>query len=302
MVRGHQGCTPIELKTRMQAAHGSEWRQTENTVARLYRLGLLQNRSTVKHIPVICTPGCKTIPALTTPNKRAVLATQAATEKRLKAQAAKAAALAASAPNQRADNPEPNQTTGSLTTRTAAQLCAPRIVNAANMVDHVTRLLLTLADGERLDAEQIADRLGMPAEVTAVRTTLSRMDYNGKVRSRYNADRSRLLYSIDPSTAALLCKKQATESAAATSQPAHNRNSQHLVTAQASGQSGQDDDDRIRPGQYNPAALQCDRADGKAFLAYPSLRNGQRVPYDGIRGMCTGAAGPIAHTPSRLQA
>lgn len=297
MVRGHQGCTLIELKTRMQAAHGSEWRQTENTVARLYRLGLLQNRSTAKHIPVICTPGCKTIPAHTTPNQRAVLATQAATEKRLKAQAARAAHKALTAEIKKI---EPRTNTN-LHCTGLGKLCAPRITNAASMVDHVTRLLLTLADGERLDAEQIADRLGMPAEVTAVRTTLSRMDYHGKVRSRYNADRSHLLYSIDPSTAALLRKKQATESAAAASQPAHNRNGQHLATAQTNTQSDHDDDNRIKPGQYNPAALQCDRADGKAFLAYPSLRNGQRVPYDGIRGMCTGAAGPIAHTPSRLK-
>lgn len=296
MVRGHQGCTLIDLKTRMQAEYNSPWKKTENTVARLYRLGLLQNRSTLGHIPCICTPGCKSLPAQVTPNQRAVLAQQATTEKRLKAKAAKAAALAASAPRQQATQPEPNRTTGHLSKGSAAQLCAPRIANARDLVEHIIRLLLTLSEDERLDAEQVASRLGIPVEVTAVRNALSKMDYHGKVRSRYNAERTRLLYSIDPRTAELLRQK----AQQATSQPATE---QATGTAHGAATGAKDDEDEggIKPGQYNPAALQCDRADAKAFLHCPSLRNGQRVAYAGIQGMCTGAAGPIAHTPSRLK-
>mgnify|MGYP003590568907 CR=1 FL=1 len=296
MVRGHQGCTLIDLKTRMQAEHGSPWKQTENTVARLYRLGLLQNRSTLGHIPCICTPGCKSLPAQVTPNPRSVLAQQATTEKRLKAKAAKAAALAASAPRQQATQPEPNRTTGHLSKGSAGHLCAPRMANARDLVEHIIRLLLTLGDDEHLDAEQVATRLGIPVEVTAVRNALSQMSYHGKVRSRYNAERTRLLYSIDPRTAELLRQK----AQQATSQPAAK---QATGTAQGEATGGKDDEDEggIKPGQYNPAALQCDRADAKAFLHCPSLRNGQRVAYAGIQGMCTGAAGPIAHTPPRLK-
>jgi hypothetical protein len=142
----------------------------------------------------------------------------------------------------------------------------------------------------------VASRLGIPVEVTAVRNALSQMDYHGKVRSRYNAERTRLLYSIDPRTAELLRQK----AQQAASQPATE---QAPGTAHVAANGAKEDQDEggIKPGQYNPAALQCDRADAKAFLHCPSLRNGQRVAYAGIQGMCTGAAGPIAHTPSRLK-
>ena len=297
MVRGHQGCTLIDLKTHMQAEHGSTWRQTENTVARLYRLGLLQNRSTLGHIPCICTPGCKSLPAQVTPNPRSVLAQQATTEKRLKAKAAKAAALAASAPRQQATQPEPNRTTGHLSKGSAAQLCAPRVANARDLVEQIIRLLLTLADDERIDAEQVATRLGIPVEVTAVRNALSKMSYHGKVRSHYNAERTRLLYSIDPLTAELLRQK----AQQATSQPAAEQATGTECGSEKEADAEEKKKDEIKPGQYNPAALKCDRADAKAFLACPSMRNGKEEKYAGIKGMCTGAAGPIAHTPPRLK-
>lgn len=293
MVRGHQGCTLIDLKTRMQAEHGSPWKQTENTVARLYRLGLLQNRSTLGHIPCICTPGCKSLPAQVTPDPRAVLAKQAATEKRLAVAASKAAYKAAIAETKKV---EPRKNPHNLHCKGIKSLNAPRVANARDLVEHIICLLLTLGEDERLDAEQVATRLGIPVEVTAVRDALSKMSYHGKVRSRYNAERTRLLYSIDPRTAELLRQK----AQQATSQPAAK---QATGTAQGAATGGKDDEDEggIKPGQYNPAALKCDRADAKAFLHCPSLRNGQRVAYAGIQGMCTGAAGPIAHTPPRLK-
>lgn len=293
MVRAHQGTSLMELKTRMQAAHGSTHLQTENTVARLYRLGLLQNRSTLARIPCICTPGCKSLPAQVTPNQRAVLAQQAATEKRLASQAVRAAAQAANAPRQQATKPEPNQYTGHLSKVGAGHLCAPRAANARDLVEHIIRLLLTLGDDERLDAEQVATRLGIPVEVTAVRNALNQMDYHCKVRSRYNAERTRLLYSIAPRTAELLRQKAAQASAT----PATTARQQPAKKASTAAE----DDSDIPPGQYNPAALQCVREDGKAFLACPSLRNGKPEAYNGIRGMCTGAGGPTAYNTPRLK-
>ena len=275
MVRGHQGCTLIDLKTRMQAEHGSPWKQTENTVARLYRLGLLQNRSTLGHIPCICTPGCKSLPAQVTPNLRSVLAQQATTEKRLKAKAAKAAALAASAPRQQATQPEPNRTTGHLSKGSAAQLCAPRVANARDLVEHIICLLLTLGEDERLDAEQVATRLGIPVEVTAVRDALSKMSYHGKVRSRYNAERTRLLYSIDPRTAELLRQK-----AQQATQPARRQTShRHSARRGHGGQRGRRRRRyQARPVQPRRAAMRPGRC-----KSIPALPQSAQRPARGLR-------------------
>lgn len=184
-----------------------------------------------------------------------------------------------------------------ISAKAAQRNCAPpRIANARDLVEHIIRLLLTLSKDERIDGEEVATRLGMPTEVVAVRNALSQLSYHGKVRSRYNAERTRLLYSIDPRTAELLRQK----AAEAASQPAAEQ-ATGTAHGAATGAKDEEDEGGIKPGQYNPDALQCDRSDAKAFLHCPSLRNGQRVAYAGIQGMCTGAAGPIAHTPPRLK-
>lgn len=246
MVRSHQGLTLLELKTRMLASHGIDHKTTENAAARLRKAGAIENRSTVAHIPALCTPGCKSLPDKITPDQRAALATKHSIEKR------------------------------SETLSTGKPICQPQNIGA-DLYKRIEHLLMSLPEGERMSAEQIACSLGVDRiDLRMVQAAVSQMVYRAIVISRLSKCKRHQVYSIAPDWSRAKLERPSSSFWEAITE-------------------------EIQPGQYNPDAMHCDRADGKDFLACPSLRNGQRVPYGGIRGMCTGAAGPISHTPARLK-
>lgn len=253
MVRLHQGLTIPELKARMHKRHGTDPKQTENTIARLRRTGQLENRSATA-TPLICTPGCATMPANSKP---------AATAKNKRPPAA-----ATTNPG----HPSPG-TSGPITA--ASPLCQPTNT-PSELLRRIEAVLLQLPPGEYISALDVATRLGMQVDVMGVRSIISGMVYRFTVLSRLSADRKFQTYRLTPERTAKLTEQASTNTEGSTNDdgPAN----------------------RWIPPKWEPP-----RAQPPGWVEPPSLRDGVRVPYGGIKSMCTGAGSPTGYNTARLK-
>lgn len=181
MVRLHQGETIPQLKARMHKRHGTDPKQTENTIARLRRTGQLENRSATA-TPLICTPGCATMPANSKP---------AATTKKKRP------------PTQATPAPAPADPSH------AWPLCQPTNT-PSELLRRIENVLLQLPPGEYISALDVATRLGMQVDVMGVRSIISGMVYRFTVLSRLSADRKFQTYRLTPDRTAKLTEQAST--------------------------------------------------------------------------------------------
>lgn len=258
MVRKHQVIQLADLKLRMQEAHNVTHKQTENACIRMRHAGLLENRSANPIRVMLCTPSCTTVPHHATPDERAVLAERQKLQRRIDAAAAKAA--------EEADGPagfggtnganRANGANGANGNGSIGMLCQPSNM-PANIVNAIELLLLSLKPGEYIAANDVANQLGLPMEITGVRQTLAHLVYRATVLSRLDKETCRQQYRLTAERIACL-------------------------TGGGKRKTG------FEPEPWRPPVWEPPRALPPGWVEPPSLRDGVRVPYGGIKSKSMG--------------
>jgi hypothetical protein len=168
-------------------------------------------------------------------------------------------------------------TSGPITA--ASPLCQPTNTPSA-LLNRIEAVLLQLPPGEYISAMDVATKLDMQLEIMGVRAIISGMVYRCTVLSKLSADKKYQTYRLTP-----------------------DRTAQLLAKASKAASHGNDanDDDDGPANRWIPPKWEPPRAPPPGWVEPPSLRDGVRVPYGGIKSMCVGPAGPMNMAPERLK-